>query len=213
LTKLEGRRLIGRCGDTDTRNAKNSKVRRAQDCADRPSRPGRGENSGSDSIRVAMFPPVWSSGLEPTDRAAIINEFIGLRHKALQARSYGMVFWLSFCTPSASQFRERLVAPLKPGVFARRGRPGFPPGRTMRLAKAHRTIERRIRVSQRGGGSARCSGSRALVQPRNSCQRMPPSTTSSTSNAISPQPKRTASFALWRWTRGGPPSQQQPENS
>ena len=65
---------------------------------------------------------------------------------------------------------------------------------------------------QRGGGSARCSGSRARVQPRNSCQRVPPSTTSSTSNVISPQPKRTASFALWRWTHGGPPSQQ-PENS
>ena len=35
-----------------------------------------------------------------------------------------------------------------------------------------RTTELRIRISQRGGGSARCSGSRALVQPRNSCQRM-----------------------------------------
>ena len=45
-----------------------------------------------------------------------------------------------------------------------------------------------------------------------SCQRMPSSTTSSTSNVISPQPKRTARFALWRWTHGGPPSQQ-PENS
>jgi putative transposase len=28
-----------------------------------------------------------------------------------------------------------------------------------------KTIERRIRISQRGGGSARCSGSRARVQP------------------------------------------------
>ena len=36
----------------------------------------------------------------------------------------------------------------------------------MRLAKAHRTIERRIRINRRGGGSARCSGSRARVQPR-----------------------------------------------
>ena len=70
----------------------------------------------------------------------------------------------------------------------------------------------RTRINQRGGGSARCSGSRARVQPRNSCQRMPPSTTPSTSNAISPQPERTARFALWRWTHGGPPSQQ-PENS
>ena len=41
-----------------------------------------------------------------------------------------------------------------------------------------KTIERRIRINQRGGGSARCSGSRARVRPRNSCQRMPPSTTS-----------------------------------
>jgi transposase-like protein len=57
-------------------------------------------------------------------------------------------------------------------------------------------IERRIRISRRGGGSARCSGSRARVQPRNSCQRMPPSTISSTSNVISLQPKRTARFAL-----------------
>ena len=48
--------------------------------------------------------------------------------------------------------------------------------------------------------------------PRNSCQRTPPSTTSSTPNVISLQPKRTARFALWRWTHGGPPSQQ-PENS
>ena len=71
-----------------------------------------------------------------------------------------------------------------------------------------RTIERRIRISQPGGGSARCSGSRARVQPRNSCHRLPPSTTSSTSNVISPQPKRTASFALWRWTHGAPPWQQ-----
>src|SRR4029077_15300899 len=59
-----------------------------------------------------------------------------------------------------------------------------------------RTIERRIRISQRGGGSARCSGSRARVQPRNSCHRMQPSTTFSTSNVISHPPKRTASFAL-----------------
>jgi hypothetical protein len=74
------------------------------------------------------------------------------------------------------------------------------------------TIGPRIRISRRGGGSARCSGSRARVHPRNSCHRMPPSTTSSTSNVISLQPKRTTRFALWRWTHGGPPSQQ-PENS
>ena len=45
---------------------------------------------------------------------------------------------------------------------------------------------------------------KSLGSARNSCQRMPPSTTSSTSNVISPQPKRTARFALWRWTCGGP---------
>ena len=55
-----------------------------------------------------------------------------------------------------------------------------------------RTIERRIRISQRGGGSARCSGSRARVQPRNSCQRMPPSTTLQrpTSSHFSPNAPR-----------------------
>jgi transposase-like protein len=31
-------------------------------------------------------------------------------------------------------------------------------------------------------------------------------------SVISPQPKRTARFVLWRWTRGGPPSPQ-PENT
>ena len=71
-----------------------------------------------------------------------------------------------------------------------------------------RTIEPRIRISRHDGGRARWSGSRARVQPRNFCQRVPPSTTSSTSNVISLQPKRTARFALWRWTHGGPPSQQ-----
>ena len=42
------------------------------------------------------------------------------------------------------------------------------------------------------------SGSRARVQPRNFFQPTPPSTIPSTSNAISPQPKRTACFALRR---------------
>jgi hypothetical protein len=59
-----------------------------------------------------------------------------------------------------------------------------------------RTIEPRIRFSRRGGGSARCSGSRARVQPRNFFPRTPPSTTFLTSNGISLQPKRTAPFAL-----------------
>jgi N-terminal half of MaoC dehydratase len=61
-----------------------------------------------------------------------------------------------------------------------------------------RTIELRIRISRRGSGSARCSGSRARVQPRNFFPHTPPSTIPSTSNAISPQPKRTACFALRR---------------
>ena len=61
-----------------------------------------------------------------------------------------------------------------------------------------RTTELRILISRRGGGSARCSGSRARVQPRNFFQPTPPSTIPSTSNAISPQPKRTACFALRR---------------
>ena len=61
-----------------------------------------------------------------------------------------------------------------------------------------RTIELRIRTSRRGGGSARCSGSRARVQPRNFFPHTPSSTTHSTSKAISPQPKPTACFALRR---------------
>ena len=61
-----------------------------------------------------------------------------------------------------------------------------------------RTTELRIRISRRGGGSARCSGSRARVQPRNFFPHTPPSTIPLTSNAISSQPKRTARFALRR---------------
>src|SRR5271169_4625107 len=38
-----------------------------------------------------------------------------------------------------------------------------------------RTIELRIHISRRGGGSARCSGSRARVQPRNFFPPTPPS--------------------------------------
>ena len=72
-----------------------------------------------------------------------------------------------------------------------------------RAENSHQPTRRQERKMQRfkSPGSA-----------QNSCQRMPPSTTSSTSNVISPQPKRTAHFAPWRWTHGGPPSQQ-PENS
>jgi hypothetical protein len=47
-----------------------------------------------------------------------------------------------------------------------------------------RTIERRIRISRPDGGSARCNVSRAPALRRNSCQRMPPSSTPSTSSAI-----------------------------
>jgi hypothetical protein len=72
-----------------------------------------------------------------------------------------------------------------------------------RAENSHQPTRRRER---------RCNGSRAPAQRRNSCQSMPPSTTSSTSNAISPQPKRIACFALRRWTRGGRQSQQ-PDDS
>ena len=73
-----------------------------------------------------------------------------------------------------------------------------------RAENSHQPTRRRERKMQRfkSPGSAQ----------KFSCQRMPPSTTPSTSNAISPQPQRTARFALWRWTHGGPPSQP-PEKS
>jgi len=61
-----------------------------------------------------------------------------------------------------------------------------------------RTIELRIRISRRGGGNARCSGSRARGQPRNFFPHTPPSTTPSTSNATSSPLARTACFALSR---------------
>ena len=75
-----------------------------------------------------------------------------------------------------------------------------------------RTTEPRIRISRRGGGNARCSGSRPPAPRRNSSRAMLPSTTPSTSNAISRQPQRTARSAPRRWTRGGPQSQR-PDNS
>jgi transposase-like protein len=58
-----------------------------------------------------------------------------------------------------------------------------------------RTIERRIRTSRLDGASARCSVSRAPAPRRSFFRAMPPSTTHSTSNAISLQPKRIARFA------------------
>src|SRR5208283_1470521 len=65
-----------------------------------------------------------------------------------------------------------------------------------------RATEPRIRISRRGGGNARCSGSRAPAPRRISSRAMLPSTTPSTPNAISLQRKRTACYALRRWTRG-----------
>ena len=58
-----------------------------------------------------------------------------------------------------------------------------------------RTTGPRIRINRPDGGSARCNVSRALAPRRNSSQRMPPSTTLSTSNAISRQLNRTACYA------------------
>jgi putative transposase len=57
------------------------------------------------------------------------------------------------------------------------------------------TIGRRTRINRRGGGSARCSASRALAQRRNSCRAMQPSSTPSTSNAISPRLRHTGRYA------------------
>ena len=54
------------------------------------------------------------------------------------------------------------------------------------------------RISRPDGGSGRCNVSRALALRRNFSQPTPPSTTLSTSNAISLQPKRIACFALRR---------------
>src|SRR5208337_185171 len=61
-----------------------------------------------------------------------------------------------------------------------------------------KTIERRIHTSRPGGGSARCSASRAPAPRRSFFQPTPPSTTPSTYNAISSQPKPTVRFALRR---------------
>ena len=58
-----------------------------------------------------------------------------------------------------------------------------------------RTIGPRIRISRPDGGSARCNASRAQAQPRSFSQPTPPSTTLSTSNAISRQLNLTACFA------------------
>ena len=72
-----------------------------------------------------------------------------------------------------------------------------------RAENSHQPTRRRERKMQRF---------RVRVRRRNSSPRTPPSTTSLTSNAISPRPKRTARFAPRRWTRGAPRSQR-PDNS
>ncbi len=58
-----------------------------------------------------------------------------------------------------------------------------------------RTIGPRIRISRPDGGSASCNVSRALALRKNSSQPTPPSTTLSTSNAISRQLNHTACSA------------------
>ena len=75
-----------------------------------------------------------------------------------------------------------------------------------------RTTEPRIRIIRRGGGGARCCGSRARGQPRNFSPHTPPFTTPSMFNAISSRLKRIACFALTRWPRGGPQSRR-PDDS
>ncbi len=68
------------------------------------------------------------------------------------------------------------------GLTARR--PALSGLKAVMSAGDGRTIGPRIRINQLDDGSARCNDSRAPVQPRNSFQFMPPSTTPSTSNAI-----------------------------
>jgi putative transposase len=87
-----------------------------------------------------------------------------------------------------------------PGLESRRERGRW---KNNRAENSHQPTRRRERKMQRF---------KSPVRPRNFFPRTPPSTTPSTSNVISPQPKRTARFALRRWTHGGPPLQQ-PENS
>ena len=71
-----------------------------------------------------------------------------------------------------------------------------------------RTIERGIRINRRGGGSARCSGSRARVQPKipvNACRRLL-GLQRPTSSHFSPNAPRAAS-RCGDGHRAGPPSQ------
>jgi DDE domain len=71
-------------------------------------------------------------------------------------------------------------------------RPSISASTTCTTGGDGRTIGPRIRISRPDGGSARCNASRARAQPRSSSQPTPPSTTLSTSNAISRQLKHTA---------------------
>jgi transposase-like protein len=66
-------------------------------------------------------------------------------------------------------------------------RPAILASNTCISAADGRTIGPRIRISRFDDESARCNVSRAPARRRNSCQRMPPCTTLSTSNAISCQ--------------------------
>jgi hypothetical protein len=101
---------------------------------------------------------------------------------------------------SVEMRRRWLLRSLPAG--ARVCRPGFPPGRTMHLAKAHRTIDLRIRISRRGGGNARCSDSRARIQRKDFSALTLPSSTPSTSSATSLPLQRIALCAPRRSARG-----------
>src|SRR5271163_5201464 len=67
------------------------------------------------------------------------------------------------------------------------------------------TIGPRIRISRHDGASARCSVSNRPDPPSVSCPFTPPSTTHSTSSAISPPAARFASSETKRSGRGEPP--------
>ena len=74
-----------------------------------------------------------------------------------------------------------------------------------------RTIGLRIRISRLDDASARCSVSNRPDQPNASCPFTPPSTTLSTSSAISHPAARSASSEKKRSGRGEPPPRPEPE--
>ena len=102
---------------------------------------------------------------------------------------------------------ERLVTDDLRSYAAAKGM-GSTPGMS---AGDGRTIELRIRISRRDGGSARCSGSNRPDQPKSFFPHMPPSTTPLTFNAISRPATRSASSETTRSGRGEPPRQHEPE--